>query len=85
MRVARWGSTLWPRRAPSRLESEMLRILQDEALRKRFNELGMEASPVSQDALAERIRSEASRFKQIIEQSGYPRGVRRRGNHRDLI
>jgi tripartite-type tricarboxylate transporter receptor subunit TctC len=54
----------------SRLDAEMLRILQDEALRKRFNELGMEASPVSQDALAERIRSEASRFKQIIEQSG---------------
>jgi tripartite-type tricarboxylate transporter receptor subunit TctC len=48
----------------------MLRILQDEALRKRFNELGMEASPVSQDALAERIRREASRFKQIIDQSG---------------
>ena len=54
----------------SRLDSEMLRILQDEALRKRFNELGMEASPVSQDALAERIRREASRFKHIIEQSG---------------
>ena len=30
----------------------------------------MEASPVSQDALAERIRREASRFKHIIEQSG---------------
>ena len=36
--------------APSRLDSEMLRILQDETLRKRFNELGMEASPVSQDS-----------------------------------
>ena len=27
--------------ARPRLDSEMLRILQDEALRKRFNELGM--------------------------------------------
>jgi len=54
----------------SRLDSEMLRILQDEALRNRFNELGMEASPLSQGALAERIGSEAARFRQIIEQSG---------------
>ena len=54
----------------SRLDTELLRILKDEALRKRFNELGMEASPISQDALAERIRSEAARFKRIIEQTG---------------
>jgi hypothetical protein len=48
----------------------MLAILKDAALRKRFNDLGMEVSPTSQAALAERIRSEAARFKQIIEQSG---------------
>ena len=35
----------------SRLDAEMLRILQDEALRKRFNELGMEVTPISQAAL----------------------------------
>jgi tripartite-type tricarboxylate transporter receptor subunit TctC len=54
----------------SRLDAEVLRILKDDALRKRFNELGMEASPVSQTALAERIRSEAASFKRIIEQTG---------------
>jgi tripartite-type tricarboxylate transporter receptor subunit TctC len=54
----------------SRLDAEVLTILKDEALRKRFNELGMEVSPISQAALAERIRSEAASFKQIIEQSG---------------
>ena len=54
----------------SRLDAELLRILKDDGLRKRFNELGMEASPVSQAALAERIRSEAASFKRIIEQTG---------------
>jgi tripartite-type tricarboxylate transporter receptor subunit TctC len=54
----------------SRLDTEMLRILKDESLRKRFHELGMEASPISQAALAERIRSEAARYKEIIERTG---------------
>jgi tripartite-type tricarboxylate transporter receptor subunit TctC len=54
----------------SRLDAEMLKILKDETLRKRFNELGMEVSPVSGAALVERIRSEAARYKQIIEQTG---------------
>jgi len=54
----------------SRLDSVVLGILKDEALRKRFNELGMEATPISQGALAERIRSEAGRYRQIIEQTG---------------
>jgi tripartite-type tricarboxylate transporter receptor subunit TctC len=54
----------------TRLDTEVLKILKDDGLRKRFNELGMEATPVSQAALAERIRSEAARYKQIIEQTG---------------
>ncbi len=54
----------------SRLDAETLAILKDATLRKRFNDLGMEISPISQAALAERIRSEAARFKQIIAQSG---------------
>jgi tripartite-type tricarboxylate transporter receptor subunit TctC len=54
----------------SRLDAEVLRTLKDDGLRKRFNELGMEASPISQAALAERIRSEAARYKTIIEQTG---------------
>jgi tripartite-type tricarboxylate transporter receptor subunit TctC len=54
----------------SRLDTELLRILKDEALRKRFNDLGMEASPVSGPALTERIRAEAASFRRIIEQTG---------------
>ena len=48
----------------SRLDAAVLQVLKDEALRKRFNELGMEVAPVSQAALAERIRSEAARYQQ---------------------
>jgi tripartite-type tricarboxylate transporter receptor subunit TctC len=54
----------------ARLDAEVLKILKDEALRKRFNELGMDVSPISQAALVERIRSEAARYKSIIEQTG---------------
>jgi tripartite-type tricarboxylate transporter receptor subunit TctC len=54
----------------SRLDAEVLKILKDETLRKRFNDLGMEVSPVSGAALVERIRSEAARYKAIIEQTG---------------
>jgi tripartite-type tricarboxylate transporter receptor subunit TctC len=54
----------------SRLDAEVLQILKDEALRRRFNDLGMEVSPVSQAALAERIRSEAARYKSVIGQTG---------------
>jgi tripartite-type tricarboxylate transporter receptor subunit TctC len=59
-----------PAAVVSRLDDELVRILRDEALRKRFNDLGMEASPVSRDALAARIRSEVASFKRIIEQTG---------------
>ena len=54
----------------ARLDSEVLRILKDDAMRKRFNELGMEVSPISGAALAERIRAEAARFQRVIEQTG---------------
>ena len=47
----------------SRLDAELLQILKDAALRKRFVELGMDVTPVSQAALAERIRSEAARSR----------------------
>jgi tripartite-type tricarboxylate transporter receptor subunit TctC len=54
----------------SRLDTVMLQILNDEALRKRFIELGMDVTPISQAALVERIRGEAARFKTVIEQTG---------------
>ena len=47
----------------SRLDAEVLRILKDEALRKRFNELGMEVAPISLAALTERIRADAARYQ----------------------
>jgi tripartite-type tricarboxylate transporter receptor subunit TctC len=59
-----------PQAIVSRLDAEMLKILQDEGLRKRFNDMGMDVTPVSQAAFAARIRSEASRYKIIIEQTG---------------
>ena len=54
----------------TRLDTELLQILKDEALRKRFVELGMDVTPISQAALVERIRGEAARFKTVIEQTG---------------
>jgi tripartite-type tricarboxylate transporter receptor subunit TctC len=54
----------------SRLDAEMLNILKDDGLRRRFNELGMEVTPISRDALVARIRSEADRYRQIIERTG---------------
>ena len=39
----------------ARLDAEVLKVLKDEALRKRFVELGMDVTPVSQAALVERI------------------------------
>ena len=41
-----------------------------EALRKRFADLGMDVTPISQAALADTIRAEAARFKTVIEQTG---------------
>jgi tripartite-type tricarboxylate transporter receptor subunit TctC len=54
----------------ARLDAEVLRMLKDEALRKKFNELGMEVTPVSGAVLVERIRSEAARYRTVIEQTG---------------
>jgi tripartite-type tricarboxylate transporter receptor subunit TctC len=54
----------------ARLDAEVLKVLKDEALRKRFVELGMDVTPVSQAALVERIRGEAARYKRVIEQTG---------------
>jgi tripartite-type tricarboxylate transporter receptor subunit TctC len=53
-----------------RLDAEVLRIVQDQEVRKRLNGLGTEASPISQGAFAERIRTDAARYTRIIEQTG---------------
>jgi tripartite-type tricarboxylate transporter receptor subunit TctC len=54
----------------ARLDAEVVRILQDDAVRKRLNALGTEASPISQAAFAERIRIDAERYARIIQQTG---------------
>ena len=54
----------------SQLDAAVLRVLKDEALRKRFSELGMDVAPVSGAALAERIRGDAARYQNVIEQTG---------------
>ena len=54
----------------SRLDTEVLKILKDEALRKRFAEIDMDVTPISGAALAARIRTEAARFKTVIDQAG---------------
>jgi tripartite-type tricarboxylate transporter receptor subunit TctC len=54
----------------SQLDAAVLRVLRDEAIRKRFNELGMDVTPVSGAALLERIRADAGRYRRVIEQTG---------------
>jgi len=59
-----------PQAIVQRLDSEVARILQDATVRKRLNDLGTEASAISQGAFAERIRLDAARYLKIIEQTG---------------
>ncbi|AMN41904.1 Bug family tripartite tricarboxylate transporter substrate binding protein [Rhodoplanes sp. Z2-YC6860] len=59
-----------PQAIVTRLDDETRKILKDEALRKKFNDLGMEITPISQAAFAERIRQEAARYKTVVEQTG---------------
>jgi tripartite-type tricarboxylate transporter receptor subunit TctC len=59
-----------PAEIVSRLDAAVLQVLRDEAIRKRFTELGMDVTPVSGAALAERLRSDAARFQRVIEQTG---------------
>jgi len=59
-----------PAEIMSRLDAGVLQVLRDEAIRKRFNELGMDVTPISQGALAERLRSDAARYQRVIDQTG---------------
>ena len=70
LNVALYAPAGTPAAVVSRLDAEMVKLLDDEALRKRFAELGMDVTPVSQTALAERIRTEAARFKTVIDKTG---------------
>ena len=68
--VALFAPTGTPQTIVDRLDNEVSRILKDEAVRKRFNALGTEASGISQKAFVDRIRTDAARYLDIIKQTG---------------
>jgi tripartite-type tricarboxylate transporter receptor subunit TctC len=68
--VALFAPTGTPQAIVDRLDQEVLRILKDDAVRKRLNALGTEASGISQNTFVERIRTDAARYLDIIKQTG---------------
>jgi tripartite-type tricarboxylate transporter receptor subunit TctC len=68
--VALFAPAGTPQAIVDRLDQEVLRILKDEAVRKRLNQIGTEASGISQKAFVERIRADAAHYLQIIKQTG---------------
>ncbi|MCC6890781.1 MAG: tripartite tricarboxylate transporter substrate binding protein [Hyphomicrobiales bacterium] len=68
--VALFAPSGTPKPVVERLDREVLRILKDEAVRKRLNALGTEASGISQAVFVERIKADAARYLDIIRQTG---------------
>lgn len=68
--VALFAPTGTPQAIVDRLDQEVLRILKDEAVRKRLNQLGTEASGISQKTFVDRIRTDAARYLEVIKQTG---------------
>jgi tripartite-type tricarboxylate transporter receptor subunit TctC len=68
--VALFAPTGTPQPIVDRLDSEVSRILKEEAVRKRLNTLGTEASGISQKAFVDRIRSDAARYLDVINRTG---------------
>jgi tripartite-type tricarboxylate transporter receptor subunit TctC len=68
--VALFAPTGTPQPIVDRLDSEVLRILKDDAVRKRLNTLGTEASGISQKAFVDRIRTDAARYLDVIKRTG---------------
>jgi tripartite-type tricarboxylate transporter receptor subunit TctC len=68
--VALFAPTGTPQAIVDRLDQEVLRILKDEAVRKRLNQLGTEASGISQKVFVDRIRTDAARYLDVIKQTG---------------
>ncbi len=68
--VALFAPAGTPQAIVDRLDQEVSRILKDEAVRKRLNALGTEASGISQKAFVDRIRTDAARYLDIIKQTG---------------
>lgn len=72
--AALWVGLFVPARTPpaiiARLDAAVARLLRDETVRKRLNELGTEAAALSGAAFVDRIRRDAARYARIIEQTG---------------
>lgn len=68
--VALFAPTGTPQAIVDRLDQEVSRILKEDAVRKRLNALGTEASGISQKAFVDRIRTDAARYLDIIKQTG---------------
>ncbi len=68
--VALFAPAGTPQSVVDRLDAATLKILKDEAVRKRLNELGTEAAGISQKDFVARIKADADRYTQIIKQTG---------------
>jgi tripartite-type tricarboxylate transporter receptor subunit TctC len=72
--AALWVGLFAPAGTPpaivNQLDAAVIRILGDDAVRKRLNALGTEAVAISQAAFVERIRVDAGRYGKIIQQTG---------------
>jgi tripartite-type tricarboxylate transporter receptor subunit TctC len=72
--AALWVGVVLPAGTPAtivdKLDREVVRLLGDETIKKRLNELGTDPSPLSQQAFVERIQKDASRYKAVAEQAG---------------
>jgi tripartite-type tricarboxylate transporter receptor subunit TctC len=72
--AALWVALFVPAGTPQaivdRLDAEVQKILKDESVRKRLNDLGTEAAGISQAAFVARIKAGADRYTEIIKQTG---------------
>lgn len=69
-----WVGLFAPANTPpaivKRLNDEVARILQDDGVRRRLNDVGTDAMPISAEAFRERIRADAERYERIVRQAG---------------
>jgi tripartite-type tricarboxylate transporter receptor subunit TctC len=72
--AALWVALFAPRGTPQpivdQLDQATLRILKDPDVRKRLNQIGTEASGISQRAFVDRIRTDAAHYLRIIKETG---------------
>jgi tripartite-type tricarboxylate transporter receptor subunit TctC len=72
--AALWVGMFVPAGTPAsivdKIDQEVARLLKDDTVKKRLNELGTDPSPMSQQAFVERIQKDAARYKEVAEQAG---------------